>query len=480
MTRSMIGLAAALAVAAVLGLAASCASLPHINPDLARPSKPVQLDGPGRPLTAAESKAILARLARGGKDTSIFERHLAVEEEIAGSPLTAGNRALLLQDGPATYKAMLAAIRAARDHINFETYIFENDEVGRTFADELIAKQKQGVQVNIIYDSVGSMGTERAFFDRLGEAGVAVLEFNPVNPLQAREGWNVNQRDHRKLLVVDGRVAFLGGINISSVYSSRPGSSGGSLSGSSRPARAAGPAGDDTPSAKELPWRDTQLQLEGPVVADLQKLFFETWEKQKGEPVPPRNYFPPPTKRGNEVVRAIGSAPDEPFSLIYATLISAIRSAETEVWIANAYFVPDPQLLEALKEAAARGVDVRLLLPSKTDFWLVLHAGRRSYDELLEAGVRIHERRDALLHSKTAVIDGVWSTVGSTNLDWRSFLHNQELNAVVLGQDFGAQMRAVFKRDLAQSEEVMLAEWRRRGVDARLKELLGRIWEYWL
>jgi cardiolipin synthase A/B len=480
MKPSLIGVLITLAAVIVLGLAASCATLPHINPDLARPSTPVKLDGPGRPLTAAESKAILARLAQGGKDTSIFERHLAVEEAIAGSPLTVGNRAVLLQDGPATYKAMLTAIRAARDHINFETYIFENDDVGRAFADELIAKQKQGVQVNIIYDSVGSIGTEREFFNRIGEAGSAVLEFNPVNPLQAREGWNVNQRDHRKLLVVDGRVAFLGGINISSVYSSRPGSSGSSLSGSSRPTRAAGRASEDKRTAKELPWRDTQLQLEGPVVAELQKLFFQTWEKQKGEPVPPRNYFPTLGKRGNEVVRAIGSAPDEPFSLIYATLISAIRSAESEVWLANAYFVPDPQLVEALKDAAARGVDVRLLLPSKTDFWLVLHAGRRSYDELLQAGVRIHERRDALLHSKTAVIDGVWSTVGSTNLDWRSFLHNQELNAVVLGQDFGTQMRAVFKRDLALSEEVTLAEWRRRGVDARFKELLGRMWEYWL
>jgi cardiolipin synthase A/B len=480
MKPSLIGVLITLAAVLVLGLAASCATLPHINPDLARPSKPVQLDGPGRPLTAAESSAILARLAQGGKDTSIFARHLALEEAIAGSPLTAGNRAVLLQDGPATYKAMLTAIRGARDHINFETYIFENDDVGRAFADELIAKQKQGVQVNLIYDSVGSIGTEREFFNRIGEAGSAVLEFNPVNPLQAREGWNVNQRDHRKLLVVDGRVAFLGGINISSVYSSRPGSAGSSLSGSSGSARAAGPAREDTRSAKEMPWRDTQLQLEGPVVAELQKLFFQTWEKQKGEPVPPRNYFPALGKRGNEVVRAIGSAPDEPFSLIYATLISAIRSAETEVWLANAYFVPDPQLVEALKSAAARGVDVRLLLPSKTDFWLVLHAGRRSYDELLQAGVRIHERREALLHSKTAVIDGVWSTVGSTNLDWRSFLHNQELNAVVLGQDFGTQMRAVFKRDLALSEEVTLAEWRRRGVDARFKELLGRMWEYWL
>ena len=463
------------AVAAVgLGLAASCSTLPDINPDLARTTGPVVLEGPGRPLTPAQSRAILSKLAEGGKETSIFERHLALEEGIVGSPLTAGNRAVLLQDGPAAYKAMLTAIRGARDNINFETYIFEDDEVGRAFADELVAKQKQGVHVNLIYDSVGSIGTERAFFERIGEAGSAVLEYNPVNPLQARQGWNVNERDHRKLLVVDGAIAFLGGINISSVYSSKPGSGG------SAPGRSSGTARGEQRDAKDLPWRDTQLQLEGPVVAELQKLFIETWDRQKGEPLPPRRYYPPTAKKGNDVVRAIGSTPEDPFSLIYATLISAIRSAETEVWIANAYFVPDPQLLEALKGAAQRGVDVRLLLPSKTDFWLVLHAGHAAYDDLLDAGVKIFERREALLHSKTAVIDGVWSTVGSTNLDWRSFLHNQELNAVVLGQDFGTQMRSVFTRDLAASEQITLDAWRRRGLEARAKELLGKMWAYWL
>jgi cardiolipin synthase A/B len=454
--------AAALAVV----FASGCASLPTINPDLAPTRVTPKIDGPVRPLTAAQSKAIIERLARGGKPTSIFDRHLAVEEAVAGSPLTAGNRALLLQDGPDTYDAMLAAIRAARDHINLETYIIEDDEVGRRFADELIAKQRQGVQVNLMYDSVGALGTPGEFFERLRNEGVRVLEYNPINPLTARAGWNVNQRNHRKLMVVDGEVAFLGGINISSVYS------GSSLTGS-RPARAPRPAAD-------LPWRDTHLQLEGPVVAELQKLFFATWERQKGEPPPPKEYFPQPVRKGNEIVRAIGSSPEEPYSQIYATLISAIHSAETEVWLANAYFVPDPQLLEALKLAAARGVDVRLLLPSRTDFWLVLHAGRASYDELLAAGIRIYERRDALLHAKTAVVDGVWSTVGSTNFDWRSFLHNQELNAVILGTEFGTRMREVFLRDLAKSSEVTLDQWRARGLAPRFKELLGRVWEYWL
>ena len=153
-------------------------------------------------------------------------------------------------------------------------------------------------------------------------------------------------------------------------------------------------------------------------------------------------------------MRAIGSSPDDAFSLIYVTLMSAIGSAETEVWLTNAYFVPDPQLLAALKAAAARGVDVRLVLPGSTDSALVFHAGRSYYDQLLRGGVKIFERRDALMHSKTVVVDGVWSTVGSTNLDWRSFLHNQEVNAVVLGTEFGDQMRAAFEatsRSLSRS-----------------------------
>jgi cardiolipin synthase len=162
------------------------------------------------------------------------------------------------------------------------------------------------------------------------------------------------------------------------------------------------------------------------------------------------------------------------------TLLSAINSAETEVWLTNAYFVPDPQLLAALKTAAARGVDVRVVVPGSTDSALVFHAGRSYYDELLHAGVKIFERSDALMHAKTAVIDGVWSTVGSTNLDWRSFLHNHEVNAVVLGTEFGDRMRAAFMRDVTKSGQITLEEWRDRSIGVQLKERFARLWEYWL
>ncbi|MBK5401182.1 cardiolipin synthase [Pseudomonas sp. TH39(2020)] len=457
-------IALVLGVVVLLTFVIGSSALPRIVPDMARaPSAPVQLDGINGPLSAERSKAILDRLKSTGAETNIFDVHLAIEESVAGNPLTEGNKIDLLQDGPSTYQSMIKAIEAARDHINMETYILDDDEVGQRFSAALIAQQQKGVQVNLIRDSVGTLGTPSAFFSRLTDAGIKVLEYNPVNPATAKVGWDVNQRDHRKLLIVDGRIAFLGGINISSVYS------GGSFSAHSK-----------TRPTGELPWRDTDLRIEGPVVADLQKLFIGTWTTQKGEPLAARHYFPPQERKGTEVIRAIGSSPDEPFSQIYATLISALHSAQTEIWLTNAYFVPDPQLLAALKEAAARGVDVKLVLPSSTDSWLVFHAGRAYYRELLEANVKLYERRDALLHVKTAVIDGVWSTVGSTNLDWRSFLHNDEVNVVVLGTGFAKKMQAAFMADLAKSKEIKLEKWQRRSLASRAKEQMGRLWGYWL
>ncbi|HET7237384.1 MAG TPA: cardiolipin synthase, partial [Terrimicrobiaceae bacterium] len=445
-------------------LASGCASLPDVALHLdGRHATAVELKGARGPLSAQQSAAILKELERKSGAFDILQKHVALEEAVVGSSLVVGNKVVLLQDGPATYEAMFAAIRKATNHINLETYIFEDDEIGRQFADLLLEKQMEGIQVNLIYDSVGSLKTPKSFFDRLKQAGIAVTEFNPVNPLAAKKGWQINKRDHRKLLLIDGHTAFLGGVNISSVYSS------GSAVGRS-----------DTLEGESISWRDTHVQIEGPVVADFQKLFLETWDKQKGEPVAAKEYFPALKPRGNEIVRAIGSAADEPPSLIYLTLLSAIANAEKHVYLTNAYFVPDSQLLTALTTAARRGVEVKLILPSQTDMWVVFHAGRSHYSDLLDAGVRIYERRGMLLHTKTAVIDGVWSCVGSTNLDWRSFLHNDELNAVILGHDFAQQMQAVFERDLEASDAIDPERWKYRPLHFRLQELGARLWEYWL
>ena len=458
---------AKLALILCLMLVAGCGSIPTMVPDMAiQSSHPVQLEGAQGPLTPKQSKAILAKLKKNSEDTNIFDKHLALETEIVGGPLVVGNRVELLVDGPITYNAMFTAIDSAKDHINMETFIIEDDEIGRKFAEVLTAKQRSGVQVNLIYDSVGSSSTPKVFFKPLIEAGGNVLEFNPINPLHARKGWEFNRRDHRKLLIIDGQTAFVGGVNISSVYSS--GSFGRRSSEKSI-----------TDIAK-IPWRDTHLHMTGPVVSEFQKLFIATWNEQQGEPLAFKNYFPEQVNQGNDVVRAIGSSPEEPYSQMYVTLLSAINSAETQIFLTNAYFVPDPQLLAALKDAVARGVDVRLLLPEKTDSVMVFYASRSYYDELLSANVKIYQKQDALLHAKTAVIDGVWSTIGSTNLDWRSFTNNQEINAVVLGQGFGEQMQALFEKDLESSRQIKLEDWRNRPVGVRIKERAARFWARFL
>jgi cardiolipin synthase len=459
MVTRILGRAAAAAFS--LLVAAGCATLPDTDALIERHAgQAARFESASGPLSAQRNATVLAELKRKSGDIDILEKQIALEQAIVGSPLILGNKVTLLQDGAATYSAMFAAIRVARDHINLETYIIEDDEIGRQFADLLLERQGRGVQVNVIYDSVGGLRTPKAFFERLTEGGIEVLEFNPVNPLATKTPWLINNRDHRKLLVVDGRTAFIGGINISSVYSS----------GSA--ARRTG-----NPADHNVAWRDTDLQLEGPVVGELQKLFMATWEKQRGKPLAAKDYFPALKPQGSEIVRAIGSTPDDPYSLIYLTLISAIGNAEKQVYLTNAYFVPDPQLLKSLTDAAGRGVDVRLILPSHSDSETVFHAGRSHYSGLLEGGVKLYERLGALLHSKTAVIDGVWSTVGSTNLDWRSFLDNDEINAVVLGREFGQKMSDMFAADLAASRGIDPERWERRPLSFRIKEWMARVWE---
>lgn len=440
--------------------AAGCATLPDTDALIARHStQQANFETALGPVSAKRNAAILASLQRKSGDLDMLDKQMALEQAISDSPLVLGNKVSLLQDGAATYAAMFGAIRQAKDHINLETYIIEDDATGDDFATLLLAAQARGVQVNLIYDSVGGINTPKTFFDRLTKAGIAVLEFNPINPLTAKGPWELNSRDHRKLLIVDGCSVILGGINISNVYAS-----GSFLK------RA------NMPPPEGVMWRDTDLKIEGPVVAEFQKLFLQTWEKQRAPKLAAKAYFPKLTAQGNDIVRAIGSTPDDPFSLIYLTLISAIGNAEKTVHLTNAYFVPDPQLLKALRDAAARGVQVQLILPSKSDSELVFHAGRAHYAELLAGGVQIYERQGALLHAKTAVIDGVWSTVGSTNLDWRSFLDNDEVNAVVLGREFATQMQAMHQQDLDASQRITPQAWADRALKFKIKEWLAQHW----
>lgn len=459
MMRVLKGIATA---ACCLTIAGGCASLPDtwfLGDRYA--AQAARFQTAWGPLSAKRSAAIVANLERNADDTTLLDKQIALAQTITGSPLVVGNQVRLLQDGPTTYQAMFAAMAAAKDHINLETFGIDDSEVGRRFADVLIAQQARGVQVNLIYDSVGAFGTPKSYFDRLRAAGIRVVEFNPVNPLSTHKAWTLNHRDHRKLLIVDGRTAFLGGINISSVYSS--GSSGKRRS-------------DSTGAAAALGWRDTDVQISGPIVAEFQKLFMVSWNRQNGKPLTDRHYFPALLPQGQEIVRAVGSTPDDPFSLIYLMLIAAITNAQRRVYITNAYFVPDPQLVKALVDAAKRGVDVRLILPGKSDSASAFYAGRSHYQALLDAGVKIYERRGALLHAKTAIVDGVWSCVGSSNLDWRSALDNDEINAVILSPTFAQRMETAFADDMAASDEISQESWKHRSLILRFKEWTARLW----
>lgn len=454
----------------LFSMLAGCASLPNVDylrdGQLAALHAPTVVSAKGT-LPATKTQGMLNVMVAKVGPTDILTKHIAVEEAINGAPLVAGNKVILLDDGPTTMTAMMNAIRDARDHINLETYIFEADEIGNALADLLIQKQSAGVQVNLVYDSVGALGTPAEFFEHLRTAGINVLEYNPVNPLKAQRNWEINQRDHRKLLIVDGKVAFTGGVNISKVYGKS------SILNSKRKKNPADNTG-------EAGWRDTHMQIEGPVVADFQKLFLDTWQRKTGQSPPDARYFPPLKPAGMALVRAIGSISEREDYSIYKTYISALANADKYVHLTTAYFVPDRQIVQAITDAARRGVEVRMIFPSFSDHSFVLSASRSYYEELLAAGVKVYERNVALLHAKTAVIDGVWSTIGSTNIDMRSFLHNDELNAVILNVEFAERMNALFQHDLSESTEITAEQWSKRGIGQRMREWVARALEYWL
>jgi len=453
-------------------LGGGCSTLPRVSEVIeATPVNPdaFRIRAAERFLTPGQSKALIERLQERVNPTDIMERESAVMEAVSGSPLIKGNQVSLLIDGPATYAAMFRAVENAKDHVNLETFIFEGEEIGSKFADLLLRKQSEGVQVNIIYDGVGSAGTPAAFFDHLKERGIRVLEFNPVNPLKRFSWrrllrWQPLYRDHRKILIADGKVAITGGVNISSVYSSH-------LSGRER---------EDEKDHKNVPWRDTDVQIEGPAVAELQRLFLDTWQRQKGPRLAEKDFFPQLKEEGGDLVQIVGSTPGVDDSITFIMYVSAITFAENSAHLTSSYFVPDDQVLKALTNAAMRGVDVKLILPKESDSPMALYAGRYYYSDLLQSGVKIYQRRKGMLHAKTAVIDGIWATVGSSNMDFWSFLREDEVNAIILSRDFSAEMEKMFAGDLKESDQVKLEEWKERPFFPRIKEWIAHLLSHWL
>lgn len=417
-------------------------------------------------------------------DISFIRRVSSIETALTGRPLVAGNEVTLLIDGPATHNAQLEAIRNAQHHIHMDMYIFTDDELGNQYRQALTERAKAGVQVRIVYDSIGSLTNNPFFLRGMKSDGVQLHEYHSVNPLLEPRIWRINRRNHRKMLIIDGQTAFTGGINIMDEYQQAS-------------AAEEGQAPLLTPG-----WRDTHIKIEGPAVAEFQRLFLRHWEKKRGQKNFGPEYFPLPvgegpslvrvvtnqgadflkliTATGEDLYRSIRGQDQQNRQAIYQTYLTAIYEARKRVWITQAYFAPNQEFLDALVAAARRGVDVRLLMPGQSDVGLLLHASRYYYQQLLDAGIGIYEYDAAMIHAKTAVIDGVWSTVGSSNLDFRSFIHNDEANAVIVGQKFGGQMEHLFENDLTNARKINREQWQKRPWSERIKQWSSVLLKYWI
>lgn len=370
------------------------------------------------------------------------EQAPGMRHRLVGPRRVAGNGAVrLLIDGAETYPAMLEAIAQAQRSICFESYIFASDGTAKRFVDALAERARAGVSVRVMIDGIGSLGTDMSSFQPLREAGGEVVQFGPPTPW--RRVWSLWRRDHRKILVVDDVVAFIGGINISDEYA--PPSWGGGA------------------------WHDAHARFEGPAARELTKLFDRQWRQATGEQWSGR--LGPPVQRGERVIQILESLLTRRYSVRRAYL-HAIRSATSTIRICNAYCIPDRGFRRALRNACARGVKVQLIFAGKTDVRAVHFASRRLYSRLLRWGVEIYEWTDRVLHAKTAVIDGEWCTIGSYNIDTRSLLYNYEANIACVDRDMGAQMDAAFERDLAKCVRIEPHTWHRRPPIEKLLELV--------
>jgi cardiolipin synthase len=380
------------------------------------------------------------------RDTLLHLRELATIafSRAAGAPLISGNSVRLLEDARENYPRWLELIASASDHVHFENYFVRDDNMGRQFADALCDKAQQGVQVRVIYDWMGSFGrASSGFWRRLRSAGVEVRCYNPPQ-LMSPFGWF--SRDHRKMLVVDGNAGFISGLCVGDMW-----------------------VGD--PARRLEPWRDTGVEIRGPAIADVERAFARTWALTGHAIAAPASV---PQTAGNMDVRIVSSEPATAGMLRLDQLVAALAGAR--LWLTDAYFNGTTSYVQALRAAAKDGVDVRLLLPNATDIPLLRPFSRAGYRTLLEAGVRIFEWNGTMVHAKTAVADGRWARVGSTNLNVASWLGNCELDAVIEDASFGEQMEAMYLRDLENTTEVVLNQRRRvqRSTGARRRARRGR------
>jgi cardiolipin synthase A/B len=446
----------------------SCAVIPDHERTLENinaQSQQVEIVGAKDSLSQAKVDKALQKLTPDEQSLVSLENHLKIEQSISDSHLYADNAFTLLMNGESTFGKMKELIGRAEKNIHLEYFTFEDVDLGgATLKALLLKKLAQGVEVHVIYDAYGSQQTPPDFFEALKKAGAKITVFHPLEGASLKQ---INQRDHRKILIVDGKVAIIGGVNLSKTYQSK---------GSFKTYK------KETPNPlTDAAWRDMDVMIQGPILGDIQRIFLENWDQT--QPLDQTHFFPKLNKQGNQFARVIATPAtkrkdtDSPY---YLSMLSAIESAEDRILINAAYFVPTKAQLEALVKAANRGVRVELMVPSFTDSSLSLLVQRSRYSLLLENHIAIYEMQGQVLHAKTITIDGVWSAIGSSNFDYRSAGLNAEVDVVILGKEIANGLEDRFKEDIKDAKKIELEQWQKRGFLDRIKQQSARIFEGFL
>jgi cardiolipin synthase len=365
---------------------------------------------------------------------------------LTGEAASTKNRLQVFSHGGDVYDSLGDAIDKAKHHVHAEFYLIRNDKTGEWFRDKLVRAASRGVEVRLLCDAYGCLAVGAVWRRPLRKAGAKVGIFLPMRSLLLQP---VNLRNHRKIVVVDGTVAFSGGVNIGDEYHGK--------------------------MTKIGQWRDTHFRLEGPAAGALQRVFLQDWFFATGEGVEPKPYFPMAPSAGDATVTIVPSGPDTRTEAIHRIFVAAIGAARERVWITTPYFVPDPPMMVALQVAAMRGLDVKLILPSRSNHSVTFHAGRSFYETLLEAGVHIHEYSPGMIHAKTMVVDGRIVLLGSANMDMRSFRLNFEVHTLIHDEATARTLEASFQDDLSHTVAVDRATWSKRPLGNRIAEGAGRL-----
>ncbi|WP_277673470.1 cardiolipin synthase [Piscibacillus halophilus] len=369
-------------------------------------------------------------------------------QHLGNSPISFNTETKVLTNGRETFPAIIKALKEAKNHIHLEYYIVRDDEVGNEIKDILIQKAKEGVEVRFLYDAVGCWKLSDSYKEDLKRAGVQIEAFSPVKLPYI--GNRINFRNHRKIVVIDGKVGFVGGLNIGDEYLGKNKYFG--------------------------DWRDTHLYVRGEAVRSLQTIFLQDWKYETGEHLLKPEYLSPEILDDHfGGVQMITSGPDNQWETIKKLYFSMIISAKKSIWIASPYFIPDEDILTAMKVASLSGVDVRLLMPKRPDKRIVFHASRSYFPELMEAGIRIFEYEQGFMHSKVVIVDHELASIGTSNMDMRSFHLNFEVNAFLFRTESTNKLVADFKEDFLKSKEIDPKEFKNRSIFIRVMESLFRL-----